>query len=463
MCADSDEWARTNGTEPPRVVVVDFRHADHGIRSRPPDLGPRQLGVRRLEPPARVDDQAQLLEPSRSAPLHRIRRRRARGAIMSSVCGRSAHSQSTSRDVASVGADERVPDRDHGCGRAPERRVRRRRTSPAAARRRAACSSPHTRVPRRARHRHHGDAAIGCRLRRDEARRRFTRLDDDEHLAERGDDAIAEREVEIARAVIRVATPTAATRVSADPLPDVGVLLGIRDVEAVADDADRMAAAGPDPAVSGTVDAARQARHDRQPGCGERLAKLECRRPSGSRRVASADDRDTDRAPARRGRPRRTSRPAETDRRRARHGYSGSSRVEDGDADARRSAATTRSGSTACACVRRAANIGASSLGSTSGENGQAVANRRPSASAALWWSSMICRRRGVIAGNAAERDQRRPLLGAHAACPTALRPDPRPHAERGDHLALVDLTRVTVEVGQCARRRARRDAAHAP
>ena len=63
----------------------------------------------------------------------------------------------------------------------------------------------------------------------------------------------------------------------------------------------------------------------------------------------------------------------------------------------------------------------------------------------------MIRNRRGVIAGSA-DSDQGGPLLHDHAACPTALEADPRLHAERRDHVRLVDLASVLVEVGQGAR-----------
>ena len=145
---------------------------------------------------------------------------------------------------------------------------------------------------------------------------RVARLDDNEHLAECGDDAIAQRKMQSSGGDPGGHSDTS-NPLSATHCPDVGVLLGIRDVDAVADHADGAGRRPPDAAMCGTVDAARQTGHDGDARVGERLAEFECRRPTGGRCVAGSHDRDPARRPTRRGCPVERSRPAGTGRRRA--------------------------------------------------------------------------------------------------------------------------------------------------
>ena len=144
----------------------------------------------------------------------------------------------------------------------------------------------------RARHREQLDSAVTGLLGGDQAAAALAALDHDEHLDERGQDAVAQREAEgVGR---RARWPLGDDRTAgADFGPQRRVLLGVRRVGTVADHGQRAGIGMREgAAVGGAVDALRQTRHDGDATRGQLEAELGGRLPSALRGVAGADDPD---------------------------------------------------------------------------------------------------------------------------------------------------------------------------
>ena len=203
MCADSDEWARTKGTSRQGSSCSTSATLTTVFAHDPLALDPERFGPDSLE---RADSN----QPPLSTTIPHVTSRDTATAasptakpvvwaIMSSVCGRSAHNASTASDTeidrrlerrpADVAAvieaqgHEHIVDARHWSRAVDEQLVR------------PCCGG----VADRARNRHHGEAAIARCLGRDEAAAAVARFDDNQHLAECCDDAIAERKVPILR------------------------------------------------------------------------------------------------------------------------------------------------------------------------------------------------------------------------------------------------------------------------
>ncbi len=140
--------------------------------------------------------------------------------------------------------------------------------------------------------REHLDPALGGLPRRDQAATAFAALDHHQHLDQTGQDPVAQGEAK--RVGVRSRRPLGDQRPSfGDGVPQLGVLLRVRPVEPVADDAHRSGTLHRERAtMSGTVDAPRETGHDDHAGRRQLVAELCCGFAAALCGVAGADDAD---------------------------------------------------------------------------------------------------------------------------------------------------------------------------
>ena len=165
-------------------------------------------------------------------------------------------------------------------------------------------------VAARARQCEHGAAVVVRVLGGDGRAAGRRRLDDDAHVAQRGDDAVPHRELRRVRLdAVRVLAHDEAVRAHGGV--QRAVAARIRDVEPGRDDTDRVSAARERALVRGAVDAEREPADDGDAGAAEERADLARIGEPVRRRGAGTDDRDARRARTLRARTlRRTARVA---------------------------------------------------------------------------------------------------------------------------------------------------------
>ena len=144
----------------------------------------------------------------------------------------------------------------------------------------------------RAGNREHFAALLARKARRDQRSRRQRRLDDEHAARKAADQAVAAREVLLARRRARQEFGQQARRFARSRCARSRLRAGYTRSGPVPTTASVAASVAERAFVRGGVDAERQSRHDRQAGGRKRLRELARVRPALRRRVPAADDRE---------------------------------------------------------------------------------------------------------------------------------------------------------------------------